>query len=134
MPPLVRGRSAASHVPGLEDAIFAMSPGEVSRPKQYAGLWWMILCVSRTASRVTPFEEVKDECQTALKIQKGERTNGAQLKAEFEQFRQNEKLQVFWNHYYFDLYGGSNEAGPDSGGAASSAADPSKNKAPRHLR
>jgi len=135
MPPLVRRRSAATYVPGLEDTIFAMSPGEVSRPKLFAGTWWMILCVSRTPAKVIPFDQVKEECREAVKIQKGERTNGARLKADFEAFRQSEKLQVFWNHYYFDLYGDSDEH--NSAGPGDSQPPPlpgSPVKKPKHLR
>jgi hypothetical protein len=134
MPPLVRRRTAATYVAGLEDTIFSMSPGQVSRPKLFAGTWWMILCVSRTPSKVIPFEEVREECREALKIQKGERTNGAKLKAEFEQFRQTDKLQVFWNQYYFDLYGEKDEAVSPGAGDAQPAPPPGKSQKPRRIR
>lgn len=105
VPPVLRGRSFLSSDPDLEKAVFALEPGEMTPPKKSGNHWYIILCHDQDPARTTPFAEVKEQCEREVKVIKAAKTNLTQVAADFAKFRKKANIQIFWEQYYYDLFG-----------------------------
>lgn len=103
MPPLVRGQSKGASVPGFEDTVFGMTPGQTLPPKQFAGLWWILSCQENIPANVTPFQSVAQQCREAARISRGVAANLSHVTADLRTFRQQTRVQLFWDQYLKDL-------------------------------
>ena len=99
IPEFARGRTAMSRIPGLETAIFGMKPHDTLGPRQFGRRWWIIRCLDMKPSYTAPFESVKDECVTDLKMEKGRAINHSSLKSEIDKFDRDAAVQIFWPQY-----------------------------------
>lgn len=99
MPPIPRGRTRTSQVPGMEDAIFGLKIGEQLGPRKFAGAWWLIRCLDKKPAVTRPFEEVKEECKTGAMLTKGLPANAPKTQTDFADFQKKATVQAFWERY-----------------------------------
>lgn len=99
LPPTVRGRTRASTIPGLEDAVFGMKVGDRIGPRQFAGAWWIIRCLDKRPAQTLPFEEVKTECEIGAKLVKAGPETAKKVETRFAEFQKNAEVKAFWPQY-----------------------------------
>jgi parvulin-like peptidyl-prolyl isomerase len=98
--PAIRRGSIDSHkYPGLENALFALSPGQQIDTYHTGNSFWIIRCVAKQAAFTTPFSQVADECKLGALLAKGLRVNGASLQSEMQSFEQSASVTVYWPQY-----------------------------------
>lgn len=97
--PVKRGRTPSSRIPGMEDAIFGLKIGQRLGPRQFAGTWWIIECVDKTAAVTQPFETVKEECRRQVLFAKGKALRGKQVDEEFNSFTEKASIKAFHDFY-----------------------------------
>lgn len=95
LPPVARGRTRASRIPGLEPALFALQPGQTSGPDKIGGAWWIIRCLSKTRAAVRPYADVRDDCRAALAAAQGQARFGRQQDADFARFARAASIHIF---------------------------------------
>lgn len=100
-----RGRTLFAMEPALERAIFSLKPGERLPPRKFLSTWVLIQMDQLEPARTIPFEQVSKLCYDGARALKSQRSNVAQVSAEFEEFRKQADIQVFWDQYYYDLTG-----------------------------
>ena len=99
LPPILRGRTPARQVRGLEDVIFRLNPAETTRPQKVLGAWWIITCLEKLPAQTLPFAQVQAQCRQEARLLKAQRIQGAQVKADFDKFSRSVPVQVFWERY-----------------------------------
>jgi foldase protein PrsA len=99
LPPTVRGRTRASTIPGLEDAVFGMKVGDRIGPRQFAGGWWIIRCLDKRPAQKIPFQEVRTECEVGAKLVKAGPETVRKVEAKFAEFQKNAEIKAFWPQY-----------------------------------
>ncbi len=99
MPPILRGRTLARQVRGLEDVIFGLQPGETTRPQKLMGAWWIMRCEEKTPAQTLPFAQVQAQCRREARLVKAQRAQGTQVEADFEKYCRSVSVQVFWQRY-----------------------------------
>ena len=99
---IVRGRSPAARIPGMENAIFALAPGQRLGPQKFMGVWWIIACRSKSPSQTQSLQEVHDICLNDLRVARGMKLNGGQVVHDLIAFEQSLPLVVFAPEYYKD--------------------------------
>jgi len=99
LPPIPYGMTRAKGVPGLEEAVFRLKIGETSEPRKFANKWWIIRCVDKTPEKVSPFEEVNDDCKRRALLAKALPNAAKQVSADFESYKKKALIQVFWRQY-----------------------------------
>jgi parvulin-like peptidyl-prolyl isomerase len=99
MPPVYRGRSNLTKVPGMEDAIFRMKIGEQVGPVKYANAWWIIRCLDKKAAETKSLEKVREEARLGATLEKGLPANAESVEKRFEEYQNKAKVQAFWPHY-----------------------------------
>ena len=103
LPPILKGRSPSSRIPGVEDAVFSLQVGEQFGPKQLAGNWWIIRCLDKKPAALKPFEEVKAECREGALLQKSLSTTSRQVHDDYAKFEKQASFQAFWPQYKYIL-------------------------------
>lgn len=103
MPLVLRGRTAAARVPGLEDIVFRLKVGERVGPRAFSGAWWIIQCLDKTPEVTRSFEEVKADCEEGALRAKGEALNGRKVGEEFQKFVKESKIQSFWPQFQLNI-------------------------------
>lgn len=103
LPPITRGRSHAGAIPGLEKALFALQPGQMSGPAQFKDLWWIMRCRSRQPAVTLPYAQVRDACRVAV----AQKSGGAArpVNTGFAAFARGANIRVFDPRYEW-LFGG----------------------------
>jgi parvulin-like peptidyl-prolyl isomerase len=99
MPPVYRGRSNLTKVPGMEDAIFRMKIGEQIGPVKYANAWWIIRCLDKRAAETRSLEKVREEARLGATLAKGLPANAENVEKKFEEYQNKAKVQAFWPQY-----------------------------------
>jgi parvulin-like peptidyl-prolyl isomerase len=97
--PILRGRSALSRDPALEQAVFNLGIGQQMGPIKVGNQWWIVRCVDKTPASTVPYDKVLDECRKGALLQKGLRINGPAVDAQFQKFEKASMLQSFWPQY-----------------------------------
>lgn len=110
-PPIYRGRTGISAVPGFEAAAFSLQPGQTLPPRKFLGAWFIVHCREKQPASTRPLATVHEECRYDVQLLKSASTQGLQLTREFAQFRRQSRVQVFWEWYLNSLSG---PAGPAS--------------------
>ncbi len=104
LPPIAQGRSQCSKIPGMEQAIFALSPGQRLGPRLFANAWWIIRCEAKTPAVTQPYAAVQEPCRLGAQLQKGVPANAASLSQDFKAFQRQAPIQLFWDRYYWDVF------------------------------
>ncbi|HZT44237.1 MAG TPA: peptidyl-prolyl cis-trans isomerase [Chthonomonadaceae bacterium] len=99
LPTIVRGRTRMSQIPGMEDALFQLQIGSQMGPRKFAGSWWIIRCLDKSAEVIQPFDKVKEDCRTGAMVMKGIPVNARNIQAEFSKFQKSANIQAFWPEY-----------------------------------
>lgn len=99
LPPFAQGRTKVSQVPGLEEAIFGLPINGQLGPQKFAGAWWIIRCVDKSAAVTQPFDQVKDECRNGVLVAKGLSANASKTQQAFHDFQKSATIQAFWPQY-----------------------------------
>ncbi|HLV80979.1 MAG TPA: peptidyl-prolyl cis-trans isomerase [Chthonomonadaceae bacterium] len=99
LPTFPRGRTAARNIPGFEETVFAMPVGSTLGPREFAGAWWIIHCLDKSAQVVPPFEKVKEDCRAGALVMKGAPVNAKKTQEEFTAFQKSARIQAFWPQY-----------------------------------
>jgi hypothetical protein len=107
LPPIQRGRVDPKKLPGLENKLFTMKPGDQFQPMKVGGIWWLIRCVERLPETTVPFEQVKAECRRDALLEKGVKANAQAKMAEFDKFQNEAKINVITPEYK-ELFGKKN--------------------------
>ena len=105
MPAIWRGRTQFAREPALENEIFKTQPGQRIGPIRFFNTWWIIRVDKLEPARTLPYGQVRQQCLAGAKYMKAIRTNQPQLEADVTEFRKKTKIQIFWEHYYYDLTG-----------------------------
>lgn len=95
LPPFGRGRTLAAQIPGMEQAIFGMQPGQRIGPAKFGEGWWIIQCRDKRPERTLPFEQVKHRARSWLLLEKGTARNGRRIASEYAAFQKKARVQVF---------------------------------------
>jgi len=94
-PPIHRGVIKEDKLPGFEHLVFdSVNPGTLIPPKQFAGAYWIIQCVSHTPESIDDLDKVRDQCRQAVLFEKGMQANGVQLKRDEEAFARKASISV----------------------------------------
>ena len=67
---VVKGRTNARTVPGLETFVFGMKKGTLSDPKRIRGNWFVISCIDQQPEWSLPYDKAKDACVEGAKLLK----------------------------------------------------------------
>jgi len=103
VPPIHRGRMRGRSIPGLEQAIFALDPGEQFGPRLFNGAWWIVRCRDKSPAITQSFDRVKELCREGARVRKGVSRNAARIQADFLKYRHDSPVQVFWDKYLYDV-------------------------------
>lgn len=95
LPPFGRGRTLCAQIPGMEQAIFGMTPGQRIGPVKFGEGWWIIQCRDKQPERTMPFESVKHRARAWALLEKGVPINGRRVASEYAAFQKKAKVQVF---------------------------------------
>jgi parvulin-like peptidyl-prolyl isomerase len=99
LPPVLRGRTNLSLIPGMEKAVFDLSVGQIYGPAKFANSWWIIQCDDKEPAVAEPFNSVKDECRDGAALLKGLPVRAAQVQTDFETFQKNSKIRSMLPQY-----------------------------------
>lgn len=97
--PIPKGRTNLVKIPSLENTLFGLKIGQQIGPQKFAGAYWIIRCLEKTSERTLSFPQVKEECRTQVLLSKGAPKNTDKLKKDFETFRNQARIQAFWDRY-----------------------------------
>jgi hypothetical protein len=99
LPAIRRNTINRARYPGLEDIVFALTPGQQVDTYQNGKTFWTIRCVARQNAFNKPFSQVADECNLGAELAKGLQLNGAQLQSDAQSFQQSAKITEYWPAY-----------------------------------
>ena len=99
LPPLQKGRWDASKLPGLQEKVFAMKPGDQTPVVQIAGKWWVIRCLVHQSETTIPYEKVQDDCRKLARQEKGLQANAQTMNSEYEAFKRAAELKAVAPEY-----------------------------------
>ena len=97
--PVVRGRTQANKVPGLEDAVFQLGVGQQLGPKLFAGTWWIIRCLDKKVEETQPYAKVADDCRLGAQLSKVSPDTIKTIEAGYAKFQTESNVQAFWPRY-----------------------------------
>lgn len=103
--PILRGRSRFAADAALENQLFHLKPGEMLGPRKVLGAWLIFKSDGVEPASAIPFEKVREQCRAGAQLALARKEKTDRLRAEFEEFRKNSRIQVFWQQYYYDLAG-----------------------------
>jgi parvulin-like peptidyl-prolyl isomerase len=104
MPPIRRGSQEARSLPGLEERLFGLKPGQrIDRLKSGKAIW-IIQCISHQPEASVPFAKVKDDCQAGATVAKGLKTYGKERAQQFQDFRKSASIMILWPQYKSDVH------------------------------
>lgn len=99
LPPVERGRSSATRIPGLEDAMFFLKPGQNAGPNKYGQAWWIIHSIDKRPAITQKFDAVKDECRDAVAVAQGLTKPNQARNDDMLAFRQKAVIKAFDPRY-----------------------------------
>lgn len=96
--PIRRGQTNRAFS-SLEEKLFALKPGDQIGPLKVGENWWIVRCMQHVPETTMPFEQVREACQQAALLEKGEKRNGEKMGAAFDLFRQGAKIEALSKEY-----------------------------------
>jgi parvulin-like peptidyl-prolyl isomerase len=99
LPPMHLGRTRASKVPGLEQAVFNLRVGDMLGPRNIAGAWWIIRLLDKRIEATRPYEAVKWDCRDAALQARVTPEAEQRAQAGYVDFAQHSVVQAFWERY-----------------------------------
>jgi parvulin-like peptidyl-prolyl isomerase len=92
LPPIAKGRTKLTTLPGIEHAIFRLKQGSNSPPVPFLTGWAIFHCETLTPAHTKPYDEVKDDCRRQVLMKKGLAGNSARLSSEFVEFQKKSNV------------------------------------------
>jgi parvulin-like peptidyl-prolyl isomerase len=105
LPPITRGRTVYSRIPGLEKVIFGMKVGETVGPTPFGPLWTIIRCQKQEPEVTTPRSQVEYECRVGAMMAKLPKSTAARIRADYIKFQQSAAIHTFRPEYKM-VFGG----------------------------
>jgi hypothetical protein len=105
LPVMIKGRTKIDGVkyPGLEKVLFDLQTGQTSDAIKVGTTYWLIRCIAHNPETTDTFEQVQDDCTTAVLVQKGIQKNGEELKAKETDFVKKANVDIQFPQYA-DIY------------------------------
>jgi hypothetical protein len=97
--PFSRGESVFATDPVIENAVFAMTPGERLGPVRAAGKWWIIRCDTKWRASTIPWADARDDARMGALIGKGIRRNRSKIEAERLAFVRRSTIRIYDDGY-----------------------------------
>lgn len=99
LPPILRGRTNAGRIPGLEEAVFGLKIGEETGPRKFAGAWWIIRCLDKKPEATIPFDKVKEQAKLGAMLVKGLPLNARNAEKAFSEFQSKARIEAYQEPY-----------------------------------
>ena len=79
--------------------MFQIGVGQRTGPKQFAGNWWIILCLDKKAEEAQPYAKVADDCRVGAQLSKVSPDTIKSIEAGYAKFQVESNVQAFWPQY-----------------------------------
>jgi parvulin-like peptidyl-prolyl isomerase len=99
LPPMHLGRTRATRVPGLEQAVFNLRIGDQLGPRNFSGVWWIIRLLDKKIERTIPISNVALDCHDAALLTKVSPATVKSSEAGYTEFQKQSSVQAFWERY-----------------------------------
>jgi parvulin-like peptidyl-prolyl isomerase len=105
LPPITRGRTVYTKIPGLEKVIFGMKVGETIGPVPFGPLWSIIRCLKQEPEVTQSRDQVDYECRVGTMMSKLPKSTAARIRSDYIKFQQNANIHTFRPEYKM-VFGG----------------------------
>jgi parvulin-like peptidyl-prolyl isomerase len=105
LPPITRGRTTYSKVPGMEKIIFSMKEGETVGPLACGPVWNLFRCLKQEPEVIQSREQVDYECRVGAMMARLPKSTAAQIHADYLKFQQSAMMHAF-RPEYIKVFGG----------------------------
>jgi parvulin-like peptidyl-prolyl isomerase len=105
LPPITKGRTLTSKIPGMEKVLFNLKTGETVGPIAFGNTWEIIRCITQEPEVVRKQSEVAYECRVGALLDKLPKSTSARLRSDYIKFQQSANIHTFRPEYKM-VFGG----------------------------